>query len=99
MIRRHTFDRHRGMHRDLGYTGDDCALTPRGFRAAGGAAVGGAVGFGLAYLFSGAVAETTPDKFDQLKIKGALYVALSVLGAIALSATWTEIPECPPLED
>lgn len=84
---------------NLGYTGDDCALTPRGFRAAGGAAVGGAIGFGLAFLFSDAVTQTTPDKLDRLKVKGALYVALSVLGAIAVSASWTEIPECPPLED
>lgn len=83
----------------LGYTEEDCALTPRGFRAAGGAAVGGAIGFGLAFLFSDAATQTTPDKLDRLKIKGALYVALSVLGAIAVSASWTEIPECPPLED
>lgn len=76
----------------------ECALTPRGVRAAAGAAVGGGLGFGAAWAISQLITGTTTP-VEELKIKGALYLGLAILGAIAVSSTWTETPECPPLED
>ena len=80
---------------NLGQYDDDCALTPKSVRAAGGALLGGGLGFAAAYLAAQFVPVSTTNPLEALKLKGVLYVGLSVLGAIAVSTSLAEQPECP----
>lgn len=77
------------------YDDEDCALTPKSVRAAGGALLGGGLGFATAYLTAQFVPVNPTNPLEAIKLKGVLYVGLSVLGAIALSTALAEQPMCP----
>jgi len=77
------------------YDDDDCALTPKSVRAAGGALLGGGLGFAAAYLTAQFVPVNPTNPLEAIKLKGVLYAGLSVLGAIALSTALAEQPVCP----
>jgi hypothetical protein len=77
------------------YADEDCALTPKSVRAAGGALLGGGLGFAAAYLAAQFVPVSATNPLEAFKLKGVLYVGLSVLGAIAGSTSLAEQPTCP----
>ena len=77
------------------YAYEDCALTPKALRAAGGALLGGGLGFAAAYVMSQFVPPNPTGPMDVLKIKGALYLGLVLLGGLTGSTALAEQPECP----
>jgi hypothetical protein len=88
---------HLGRSRSFGaygYEDEDCALTSKAVRATGGALLGGGIGFSAAHLISPLIPTSPTNPLEAWKLKGVLYVGLTVMGAIAGSSSLAERPEC-----